>query len=738
MSFVGLLLVVRRRRQDGPTHSDLIHFNPNHSIAFQLPARFLRHDSQIMNFYKTFRSGLPAAASLFILPYSASAELVGYWKLDDNFDDSSGKGNNGVFFGGTTYEADTPTALVGGKSVAFDGQAGTYGAINSGTGGMALTTLPSYSVSMWVKGEGTANSDDRVFSEGSSTDNNPLFNVGTHNGSADGTVDIYIRNGGGGETLNHGHSPGTAFDNNWHHIAFIGGSDKQLDLYIDGVFDTTFDYANVPDFTPDTTTIGGILRAGDCCNFLGSIDEVAMWDSDLTPVEIANLALGTPADDIGSPPEDFDDDGMPNNWEMANDLDPNDDGSVDPDNGPDGDPDSDNSRNAEEFANGTDPRNDDSDDDDLNDGAEVLAGTDPTKPDTDGDTLNDGAEQTGGTNPLLKDTDGDGIADNDELTNGTIPTDIESPPIGGLLSAYWPLDSTDGTITPDEGPNGYHLDLMNMDASNFIIDEGHAVASFNGADTLLARIHSVDDDLPISQNPAYTISMWVKITGTGQNDLRFFSEGSTISGNPLLNLGTRNDGSDDSLDVFLRDGGGPPHQFSTAQPLDGTWRHLAYTHNDANKKIQLYLDGVLDREDWTFKDLTSPDIDTTSIGGILRADPSHWVDGLVDDVSLWKGVMSPAKITELASGKTPDEIAGTASFEVTSINRDAAGNVTITWNSRPGAVYGVWGSLNLDEPWNELDDSYGSQGNQTSYTLSAGTPFLDPAIEPRIFFRITK
>ena len=148
-----------------------------------------------MNFYKTFRSGLPAAASLFILPYSASAELVGYWKLDDNFDDSSGKGNNGVFFGGTTYEADTASVLAGGKAVAFDGQAGTYGAINSGTGGMALTSLPSYSVSMWVKGDGTANSDDRVFSESSSTDNNPLFNVGTHNGSADGTVDIYIRNG---------------------------------------------------------------------------------------------------------------------------------------------------------------------------------------------------------------------------------------------------------------------------------------------------------------------------------------------------------------------------------------------------------------------------------------------------------------------------------------------------------------------------------------------------------------
>jgi hypothetical protein len=690
-----------------------------------------------MNLYKPFRAGLPAAASLFLLPTTANAELVGYWKLDDNFNDSSGKGNDGVFFGGTTYETDVPTALGGGKSVSFDGLAGTYGAINPDSGGMAITTLPSYSVSMWVKGDGTLNSDDRVFSEGMSTNNNPLFNVGTHNQSADGSVDFYIRNGGGAQTFGHAYSAGTAFDDEWHHIAWVD-NEGIIDLYIDGDLDGQFDYSNVPDFTPDTTTIGGILRATDCCNFLGSIDEVAMWDTALTPEEIASLADGTSAAEVGLPPEDADGDGLPDEWETANGLDPDDDGSTNVINGPDGDPDSDNSPNAEEYANGTDPRDGDSDDDDLNDGAEVAAGTDPTNPDTDGDGLNDGAEIAAGTNPLLSDSDGDGIADNDEITNGTSPTDIESPSIGDLLCAYWPLDSTDGTTTPDEGPNGYHLDLMNMDATNFVTDEGRAVASFNGVDTILARVHGVDDALPITQYPAYTISMWVKVTGTGQNDRRFFSESSSFNNDPLLNLGTRNNGADNSFDVYLRDAGTPNHQFSTGQPLDGTWRHIAYTHNDANQRIQLYVDGVLDREDWIFKDILSPDLDTTSIGGILRATSCCLVEGFVDDVSLWKGVMSPAKIAELASGSTPGEIAGTASFEITSIDRDAAGNVTITWNSRPGVVYGVSASRDLEGSWAELTDSYESQGEQTSFTLPAGTAFLDPATEPRIFFRVTR
>jgi hypothetical protein len=689
-----------------------------------------------MNYSKSFLSRLPVAASLILLPLPLGAELVGYWKLDDNFDDSSGKANNGAFFGGTSYEDDTPAVLGAGKSVSFDGIAGTYGAINPDTGGMALTSNANFTVSMWVKGDGTANSDDRIFSEGMTTDNGPLFNIGTHNTGADGTVDVFIRNTPA--TLNHAHSPGTAFDNTWHHVLFSGGSDGILDLYIDGNFDSTFDYSATGTFMPDTTTIGGILRAGDCCNFLGRIDEVAMWDSDLTAVEITNLAAGSPATDVGLPPEDSDGDGLPTVWETANGLDPNDDGTVDPINGADGDPDLDGSSNAEELANSTDPQDSDSDDDDLNDGAETLAGTDPKNPDTDGDGLNDGAEDAGGTNPLRADTDGDGISDNDELTAGTSPTDIESPSIGDLLCAYWPLDSTDGTTTPDLGPNGYDLNLMNMDATNFIVDEGRAVASFNGIDTLLARIHSVDDALPITQYPAYTISMWVKVTGTGQNDLRIFSESSSFNGNPLLNLGTRNNGADDSFDVYLRDAGSPNHQFSTGLPLDGTWKHIAYTHNDANQQIQLYVDGVLDRDTWIFKDIISPDVDTTSIGAILRADPSHWVNGMVDDVSLWKGVMSPAKIAELAGGTTPDVIAGTASFEITSITRDTDGNVTFTWNSREGATYGIWASLDLVEPWAEINDSYASEGDQTSFTLPAGTAFLDPAIEPRIFFRVTQ
>ena len=223
---------------------------------------------------------------------TANGALIAYYPLDGDFLDTSGNGNDGTMFGGVSYAGDSSAAIGGGQSAVFDGAAGTYGAVNTG---LAVSGNTNFTVSMWVRGDGTANSDDRIFSEGQTVSGNPLFNVGTHNGSADGTVDIYIRNGGGGTTLNHGHSPGTAFDDSWHHVLVSGGSDGLLDLYIDGTFDTTFDYTNVPAFATDTTSIGGVLRAGDCCNFLGSIDDVSFWDQDLSASDISALAGGASA-----------------------------------------------------------------------------------------------------------------------------------------------------------------------------------------------------------------------------------------------------------------------------------------------------------------------------------------------------------------------------------------------------------------------------------------------------------
>src|SRR3989454_7115852 len=96
---------------------------------------------------------------------------------------------------------------------------------------------------------------------------------------------------------------------------------------------------------------------------------------------------------------DSDGDGIPDDYELAHDLDPN--NPIDAQE----DPDRDGLTNLQEFQLGTDPRNRDTDGDGLSDGDEV---------------------NTHHTNPLLGDTDGDGIPDGVEVRSGSDPLDKNS------------------------------------------------------------------------------------------------------------------------------------------------------------------------------------------------------------------------------------------------------------------------------------------------------------------------
>lgn len=93
--------------------------------------------------------------------------------------------------------------------------------------------------------------------------------------------------------------------------------------------------------------------------------------------------------------DDSDGDGMPDDWEIANGLDPNNPADAMDD------PDEDGLSNLEEFQLGTDPLAGDTDGDDLLDGEEVnQVGTNPLLFDTDGDQVSDGLELIAGSDPL--------------------------------------------------------------------------------------------------------------------------------------------------------------------------------------------------------------------------------------------------------------------------------------------------------------------------------------------------
>ena len=184
--------------------------------------------------------------------------------------------------------------------------------------------------------------------------------------------------------------------------------------------DADFENVEIPDFIPsDDHTFIFSARVGGA-------------NQDLF---IDNLIIST------GPGGDDDEDGLPNAYEIANDLDPEDSTG---DNGAEGDPDGDGVINLEEFENKTNPQKSDTDGDGLADGVEngsgdydgpEATGTDPLNADTDGDTLSDGVENPSlaydpnnpedqpGTDPNLFDTDGDGVGDGSEVASGRNPTE---------------------------------------------------------------------------------------------------------------------------------------------------------------------------------------------------------------------------------------------------------------------------------------------------------------------------
>ncbi len=120
---------------------------------------------------------------------------------------------------------------------------------------------------------------------------------------------------------------------------------------------------------------------------------------------------------------DLDNDGIPNGWEIAHGLRP--DQSDD-----ERDSDNDGLGNVSEYGSGTDPVDSDTDNDGMGDGWEVTHMINPLSDDSAGDPDCDGVsnywESVYFSNPYKADTDNDGVDDYSEITAGTDPADPNS------------------------------------------------------------------------------------------------------------------------------------------------------------------------------------------------------------------------------------------------------------------------------------------------------------------------
>ncbi|MDD5223977.1 MAG: MopE-related protein [bacterium] len=260
-------------------------------------------------------------------------------------------------------------------------------------------------------------------------------------------------------------------------FAYLRGVDPDMDSYISGS-------ATYNDVMFDSTAYfpALVLATGPSSNYtlgLGSLDATArasnigwseydplwVWNNQYDPNGSENDTINALAHNLVSLPGysaititfyyvvgdnptdaqanfiyigDSDHDGMPDEWEIANGLDPENplDAILDPD--------SDGLPNLTEYYLGTNPNDADTDDDGLTDYEEINATygyyTLPTVADTDGDGISDGQEElTFLTNPLLTDTDLDGRSDYQEIC------------YDGNCATYVPGVDTDPNIADTDG-----------------------------------------------------------------------------------------------------------------------------------------------------------------------------------------------------------------------------------------------------------------------------------------------
>lgn len=625
-------------------------------------------------------------------PAAVSTNLVSWWPfntLDENPVPPTTPdpwGANAL----SCQDADSTNLVPGkfGNAMEFDGVT----EIAYRTSGFPIASNNQYSVSFWVKADGTIQSDLRVFAEGSNTTNTPLFAMGTAN-DATTHLRMFVRSDANTELV--GKLSQTAvFDDTWHHVVWTDRN-GQARLYVDGALDgTNFNYNRTGQtLTLNQTSVGAIQRAVASHWSHSTVDDVAVWNRALTWTEIQSIMTsGVPAPVTAVAPEITVHPSGRTLWAGR-------------------------TVSLSVQATGTGPltfewRKDNAP---VANGAEATLLIDPAT-----------AADTGSYTCKVTNTAGNKTSNPAVVTVKAI-TGIDT----GRLNT-WPLDSSpDATLTPDT-LSAQDLTLVNMDAASaFQPGVKNGAAFFDGVDDDLVHTRAgTGTDTALTTREEFTIAFWVQGNGVGQLDRRVFAEASTSSTNPLFNMGTDNAGVTDQLEFYIRgDAGGIPvdHKSSLLPVFDGFWHHVIYT--DYKGQGQLYVDGNMDltltytRPVSTFTNI--------SIGGIARATPSHWFAGGIDEVNTWeRGLSADEALQYYQSQPKPASV-----FEITGVTSPAANQLQLTVSSSHGNIaYRVDSTTSLSaNSWTAVNDAVINPVTNGSFTIDIP---INPASAKRLFYRV--
>ncbi|MFN0130737.1 MAG: LamG-like jellyroll fold domain-containing protein [Verrucomicrobiales bacterium] len=488
----------------------------------------------------------------------------------------------------------------------------------------------------------------------------------------------------------------------------------------------------------------------------GRMDEFAIYDTALSAERV--LAHFQAATALAGP--DTDGDGLPNVWEIANNLNPNDDGTTgesapgrkDGPNGADGDPDGDRLINSREFQRGANPQDNDTDDDGLKDGEELdTYGTNPTKDDTDGDGLKDGNEvNTHRTNPARADTDGDALDDGREVTLGTMPTkadtdgdrfddglevntlqsnplDPKDPPVVGGDSlyaqrvladgplAYYRFEERTGVVAVDSstsGKHGIYTGDLGFGTPSFHTNLGSA-ADLTGGYIAIPNTGSFAES---------TAEVWLQLDAGGEACCTSIASAGDWTTNALhwnLTGGNVFEHAVNSQTILKTD--------ADSFVADGTtWYHLVVTSGGG--VTTTYVNGVEVPDNG---DHTGPVIDYGNSNFQIGAwNGGRLLDGRIDEFAIYDKVLTPEQVLAHFQAATAG---GPSRFPIR-ISRDAgAGTLTISWDSKERRLYNLRSAVDLSSADPADWPIFGGNQNMAATPPQNSVTFPLPADSARYF-----
>lgn len=331
--------------------------------------------------------------------------------------------------------------------------------------------------------------------------------------------------------------------------------------------------------------------------------------------------------------------------------------------------------------------------------------------------------------------------------------------IGLAPNFYYELNETDtegGAIdTMGNAPapgvfNGTYGDFGPMVGGPGALElfEGIAVPGLGGDDNL-AHYSNNEGHITLGDGNLYaakamTVSFFFK-AGPAEGGDRLFTNNITdatksfqvVTANNglVLSVDPNTTGETAERTLYLEDNSGPDRRLIDSE---SGWFHIVASTEGATgaeraTNLKLWINGV-DRTDNLQPDSTGWGTDTglAKIGG-RRAEPTDSTthSGAQDEVAIWLNrVLTDNEVADLWESAITEKSVPLVFTDIERLKVDEKDAVKITWQSKPNRSYIIFSSSNLED-WLEINDSYPSDGDLTSFTdtsLPNGTT--------RIFYRV--